>query len=281
MTQEKLNLVLESHRKWLRGEEGGKRADFRRADLSGITLHDADLAKADLRGANLFKAKLLYVNLEEADLSGAVLSEAVLYFGRLSNACLRKANLQGADLSNAFLGNADLSDADLGGAHLYSIYGRHANFSKANLQNTDLFNADLTDANLTGADLQDADFTLATLIRTELDESEKIRRGITLEKTMIGYKKCRHGVIVTLEIPKSAVVFGINKRKYRTNAAKVIGFDRDIEKAVSLYDSNFVYRKGEMVYPDMFDCEYNQECGNGIHFYRTKKEAEEYMKGQQ
>jgi hypothetical protein len=280
MTEKRIKEILESHRKWLKGEKDGKRANFRNADLSGISLQDADLAKADLRGANLFKADLRYSSLEGADLSEANLSEAKLFFSRLTGARLSQANLQGANLDDAFLDNADLSDADLGSALLRSIRGRYANFSKAILQKVDLLDADLTDANLTGADLSEVDFTLANLTRTKLDESEKIRRGIKLRKIMIGYKKCRYNVVVTLEIPVGAIVIGINKQKYRTNMAKVLGFDRDVEKAVSLYDDKIVYRKGEMVYPDMFDCEYNRECGNGIHFYRTKKEAEEYMKGE-
>ena len=280
MTEKRIKEILESHRKWLKGEKDGKRANFRNADLSGITLHDADLAKADLRGANLFKAKLSYVNLEEADLSGAVLGEAVLYFGRLSNARLRKANLQGADLSNAFLVNADLSAADLCGARLTDVEGRSVKLRRANLQNAYLGRADLTGADLRGADLQDADLFLANLQGADLDEPERIRRGICIDKTMIGYKKCRHGVIVTLEIPKNAVVFGLDKKQYRTNVAKVLDFDQEVDKAVSIYDRKFVYRKGETVYPDMFSCEYGQECVPGIHFFRTKKEAEEYMKGE-
>lgn len=47
MTAEKLKEVLEAHRKWLKGEEGGVRANLTRADLTG----------ADLTGANLSRAK--------------------------------------------------------------------------------------------------------------------------------------------------------------------------------------------------------------------------------
>lgn len=276
MTEKRIKEILESHRKWLRGEEGGKRADFRNTNLSGITLHDADLAKADLRGANLFRANLHFVNLEGADLSEANLSEAELFYARLRNACLNKANLQSADLSYAFLVNADLSEADLCDARLSEIEGHSVNLRKANLQNADLVRADLTSADLRGADLRDAVFELATLTYAKLDKIEEIRRGICLDKVMIGYKKCRNDVIVTLEIPKGAMVYGINKKQYRASKAKVIDFDKNVSKAVSFADRKFIYRKGEMVYPTVFDGQYNQECAPGIHFFRTKKEAEEY-----
>ena len=74
--------ILDLHGKWLRGEEGGVRADFYNADLRYANLSNADLRYADLR----------YANLSNAD---------------LSNADLRYANLSNADLSNADLSNVD------------------------------------------------------------------------------------------------------------------------------------------------------------------------------
>ena len=53
MDEQKLKQILESHGKWLRGEEGGERANLREADLRG-----ANLREADLRGANLYEANL-------------------------------------------------------------------------------------------------------------------------------------------------------------------------------------------------------------------------------
>ena len=60
MTQEELNKVLELHRKWLNYEPGGKRADLRWANLSGVDLSGADLSGGNLRGANLLGANLDY-----------------------------------------------------------------------------------------------------------------------------------------------------------------------------------------------------------------------------
>lgn len=280
MTQEELNLVVWNHEKWLRGEKSGERAILRKADLTGLSLTHANLSKADLRDVVLFKSDLRYIDLTEADLTRANLCEANLFFSCLTGARLNKANLQGADLSYANLKSANLSEADLGGARLCSIYGRDVNLRKANLQKANLWEADLFIADLRGADLQDADFYLASLQGADLDECERIRRGTYLTKTMIGYKKCRHGVIVTLEIPKGAIVFGFNKKQYRANVVRVLDFDKDVDEAVSIYDKKFVYRKGERIYPDTFSCEYNKENVSGIHFFRTKKEAEEYAKGE-
>lgn len=43
MTQEELNVILDKHKKWLRGKEGGEKANLRGADLRGVNLRGADL----------------------------------------------------------------------------------------------------------------------------------------------------------------------------------------------------------------------------------------------
>ena len=73
MTQKKLNLVLEKHKKWLTGAEGGEKADLQGAnlqdaDLEYANLRDANLRGADLRGANLKGADLKYADLQGANL---------------------------------------------------------------------------------------------------------------------------------------------------------------------------------------------------------------------
>ena len=78
MTQEKLAEVLAAHLKWVRGEEGGIRANLRGAYLEGADLQDADLKRANLRGAYLVGANLRDANLEGAYLEGAYLRGADL-----------------------------------------------------------------------------------------------------------------------------------------------------------------------------------------------------------
>ena len=113
MTQEKLTEVLELHKKWVRGENGGVRADLNGAALRGATLRRADLNGADLSGATMRRADLNRADLSVADLSGANLSGA-----DLNGAALLRANLSGANLSGADLRGADLSGANLSGANL-------------------------------------------------------------------------------------------------------------------------------------------------------------------
>ena len=71
ISREELAEILEAHKKWLIGEEGGKRADLSSAKLSRADLRWANLSRADLRWANLRDANLSGANLREANLSEA------------------------------------------------------------------------------------------------------------------------------------------------------------------------------------------------------------------
>jgi uncharacterized protein YjbI with pentapeptide repeats len=93
MDADKLKGVLDKHAKWLRGEEGGERADLRWADLRGANLTRANLTRAALTWANLTRADLTDANLTRADLTEANLAEA-----NLTRANLAEANLTRADI---------------------------------------------------------------------------------------------------------------------------------------------------------------------------------------
>ena len=95
--------ILEKHTLWLNDEEGGRRADLRRADLREEDLRWADLRRADLREANLRRANLREADLREADLRRANLREADLRRANLFEADLREADLYGANLREADL----------------------------------------------------------------------------------------------------------------------------------------------------------------------------------
>ena len=58
MNKEELTVIIDNHGRWLRGEDGGKCANFCGADLRGANLRGANLRGAYLRGANLGGAYL-------------------------------------------------------------------------------------------------------------------------------------------------------------------------------------------------------------------------------
>lgn len=256
MTTEKLKEVLNAHSLWLKGDPKGQRADLSHRNLRGADLSRADLSKANLCGTDLFGA-----NLRGAHLTGANLYVANLSYANLSSAYLCEADLSQTVLSSADLRNTNLRGASLRGASLYCT--------------------DLCGSNLHGTDLSEADLCGADLFRALLDEHENIRKGITLTEPMLGYKKCRGNCIVTLEIPIGAIVYSINNNKCRTNRAKAISIvmqdDTSVSYAQSYYDISFFYKVGkEIDISETFNLMYNVECSTGIHFFRTREEAENY-----
>ena len=194
--------------------------------------------------------------LSGADLSGADLSGANLSGANLSGADLSGANLSGTDLYGANLSGANLSGTDLSGANLYG----------ANLSGTYLYGANLSGANLSGADLYGAKESELIIAKTRI---------LPDEGDVIGWKKCRGGVIVKLLIKsetKRCHAFGRKCRAERATVLEVFGAD----KGISSHDCKTEYVKGKEVVCDVWGEDWTKECSGGIHFFITRLEAENY-----
>ena len=171
------------------------------------------------------------------------------------------ANLRGADLRDANLLNADLRDADLW----------NANLRGANLQSADLRGANLLNANLRGANLQDAYLRGANLQDAYLPPFQ-IPDG-----DLIVYKKLNQ-TIATLRIESHVKRTGtLVGRKCRAASAFVMSISNGFSSDVGWHRNHpsLTYTVGEYVYPDKYDDDIRVECTNGIHFFLTRKEAEE------
>jgi len=236
---------------------------------SGLAVRDA-LEKAVAAGANLYGADLYGANLSRANLYGANLSGANLYGANLSRANLYGAKLYGADLSGANLYGANLSRADLSRADLSG-----ANLSRADLSGANLYGADLSRADLSGADLYGANLSRANLYGAKNAELGIAQTRILPDGDLIGWKKCKGGVIVKLAIPAAAKrshAFGRKCRAEFADVLEVIG----ASSGVSSHDDKTEYRVGCRVAADRFDENWQEECSGGIHFFITRIEAENY-----
>lgn len=262
-----LEKILENHKHWLN------------KDIDGWEYMRANLNSADLSNANLRYADLRYVNSNNANLKGADLNSADLKYADLSSADLsstdlRYINLRDADLRGAYLRCADLKYADLRGADLQYTDLRYVYLNGADLRCVYLNSADLSNADLNGANLNGVNLSNVDLSNVNLDKEEQIRKGVKLSNSITGWKKCKGGVIVKLEIPRGAIVFSINNNKCRTDKAivkEIFGADR----AFSMH-KYFSYYVGDKIEVYNFNCEYNTECAEGIHFFKSREEAENY-----
>ena len=133
--------------------------------------------------------------------------------------------------------------------------------------------ADLSGANLSGADLSGATGDLPTYRFQIVPDAG----------AFIGWKKLRDGLIAQLEIPATAGrVGGLLGRKCRASKARVLAIWRGKKRepsreGFSLHDESFAYRVGKIVAPEDGWCDDPRvECAAGIHFYITRREAEEH-----
>ncbi len=191
------------------------------------------------------------------------LLEAIRSYEDLRYADLRGANLRGADLRGADLRYADLRGADLRGADL-----RYA----------DLSDADLSYANLSGADLRGAN-----LIGARFNENTAFfTMQCPAEGSFIAWKKVVEGIIVKLRVTENAKRSSATTLKCRCSEAEVLdiqdanGKSLDISAVASNHDSNFIYRKGEVVRVENFDEDRWNECSTGIHFFIDRAMAVQY-----
>ena len=189
----------------------------------------------------------------------------------IRDVCLREADLRCADLRDADLNGADLQDADL----------RCADLTRANLNGADLQDADLNGADLTGASLRYADLTGADLRNAKLDGANMYGSvGFYLQCPETGAFICWKRVgkhIIKLQITETALRSSATGRKCRCSEALVLSIDDGaLQEVINYKFFRTVYKVGEVVRPDRFDTCRWEECTNGIHFFITRKEAEEY-----
>ena len=139
-----------------------------------------------------------------------------------------------------------------------------------NLRWADLHEADLREANLRGANLREADLTNAKLPQFQIPQ----------EGELIVYKKVGPNQVVKLRVPaeakRTASLVGRKCRAEFVEVLEFVGCKGQGRTEVSKHDRKTEYRVGAIVYPDKYDPDIRVECTNGIHFFLTREEAEEY-----
>ena len=143
---------------------------------------------------------------------------------------------------------------------------RGANLRGANLQGSDLQGANLKSANLQGANLLGANLYGADLRDAILPHFQLVPE----EGSFVGYKKVDSGEVITLSIPTFAKrTSSLVGRKCRASSVVVL-------KGSGKSDRGGVYIEGKEYFPDAYDGDIRVECTSGVHFFITRKEAEEY-----
>lgn len=288
--------VLKDHMHWLNRDCAGwesMRANLSWLDLSNAKLDNVDLSSADLSHSCLEGAHLTYACLVKADLHGANLCGA-----RLDEADLREANLKDVDLTRANLRRAQVNGANLSFAKMERVFAERAQFGYTNMRYVNMSEAhcayaSFIDANLRCAWLRDTDlhgahldWTVlrgARLCRPNMDDVTGLMMACPSDGAFVGWKKAKsdddRSVVIKLEIPEDAKRLSGVDRECRCDKAKVLKIldesGEEIDKAYSIYDPDFAYEVGMMVTPDGFEDD-RWRWGNGIYFFITRQEAEDF-----
>ena len=311
--KEKLPQIISKHKEWLEDHSKGRQACLREMNLEGAAFSGLDLSHVDFSDSYLRKVKMVGTKLEgailngadfsEADLTKAILDgaqmsrvhlthssleEASMQFAIIQGSILWDSNFKGANLKGAILTASELCDcvfesACLDGAELYLANLDYASFKMASLRGARIDSVSWSYyANFTNADVTGADFIECSLNKNHFAGAIGFHPHMRCpeEGSFIAWKKCRDERIVKLLIPENAKRTGFSIYTCRASEAVVLDIwdqgNETCEDAVSGTDADFVYRKGETVYPkEDFDDDLLTD-GSGIHFFLTRTEAELY-----
>ena len=149
-------------------------------------------------------------------------------------------------------------------------------------RNADFSNLSFDSARFVSARFDYARFVSArfdkTLMRSILRQYKNIR-GISQRPPKRGeftaWKKCSHGVMVKLLIPKDAKRSSATGKKCRASHAIVLQV-KGAEYGVSIHDNETEYHVGQTVTCDKWEPSRWIECGGGIHFFMSYRDAKGY-----
>ena len=205
----------------------------------------------------------------------------------------KRAVITNTDMGHINLSNVNLSHAILTGNYMKMIDMRDTDLSHAILTGNDISYTDMRHANLSHAVLRRNNMTgtnmgFTVMIGTCIEDCI-IPMACPSDGAFIGWKVARirvarrrgEKVLVKLLIPEDAKRSSATGRKCRCDKARVIEIlsmkdNKEFESAVSDYDKNFIYKKGETVCEPNFCEDRFNECAKGIHFFIDRKEAENY-----
>lgn len=156
LTQADADAIIERHAHYLAQDMDGwqqMRADFRYADLVGISLRGAVLIRADFTGAHLTDVDMRYANLSESDFTRSYLLRVRFCGAAMEEAVFVRAVFEISDMSQTDLTNADLSHAVFRGTTKYDgcvFDNTNLSFSEF-CPNSDLSLADIFESDFHGA----------------------------------------------------------------------------------------------------------------------------------
>ena len=147
---------------------------------------------------------------------------------------------------------------------------------KNNFNSINLSGADLRGADLRRADLRSADLSRADLRKMKINENTIGIQSICPETGSFECWGKKNNILVKMLVPEEAKRSSATTRKCRAEFVKVLKVFNEAGYIECNNKKSITYKDGETVYPDFFDENRWNECSNGIHFFMTKIEAENW-----
>lgn len=178
-------------------------------------------------------------------------------------------------------GDSDGVFGDFSGMNLSGFTFRNRDLRNANFKYSFLHNADFGGADLQGADFVGAKLYNANFHQAKLDPDARIPMICPETGPILGYKKAKYNLIVTLIIPSSALRSSGTTNICRCSKATVVSithidgseYDTITHSVPSLFDDDFIYTVGEVVEEPRFNTDRFDPSGHGIYFYLNKMDA--------
>lgn len=138
-----------------------------------------------------------------------------------------------------------------------------------------------SDANIVANNTPALEKLLARIEENRRLAEEARLKSLELRKSIkYGYKVVSAPVLVKLSFPDEAELVNLDKDKSRASVAMVESVhvinDFGAEGVTNRQYNRCEYRVGELVFPDSYDPNPNQDCGHGIHFCKDIESLQEY-----
>ena len=246
-----------------KGQRLGRNCVVQNLTIDNLKLEDLDLSGSVLRNVYFLECQLNRVDLRYATCSGITIKDSILVHCYLLNSNWHNVSLTSSTLNNCAMAGISWVRGYIGDSTVIAC---------------DLFTANLVRSNFNRVTFRETSLEYArTFDSVFIDVAGLVKPPIGVdiipEGDLIVYKKLKGGVAKLL-VPKEAKRSNAGGRKCRAEYAIVLECPED---ARSTFDQNFIYKVGETVRPKR-PWEENRwkECAPGIHFFLTRREAEDY-----
>ena len=255
---------------------------IRGAELDYAGFHDTDFNSTIFEQCSANNARItgcvsLSDELKQCTVINSRISSTNIYSLNIKYGSFKDTGLSASMLRTCLFEYVDMRSTGFIDSHLNNVSFYDCNFADAVFQGC-YMNATFVRCNLSGVKFYDSAVQFMGLVDCENVPQELINQTrIVPDGEFIAYKSLRDNLIATLLIPADAKRSNATGRKCRASKAKVIKIETPDGKertyGESWHDPSFIYRTGDMVYPNKFNDDRWNVCSHGIHFYMTREEC--------